>query len=281
MNPAPPPKKNKIKIGSQIDTQISIFIPVPLSLRYCLHLSDTYRETKHTPPHRARLQRKKSSPNGLTTHRKIREGTKTLLFSVWPDRAKTNFNLLSILITNTQDNTELNLKQISISNAYYTGSFRLLTNNTALISFSWRATLWCSHISASPHVSDPCFYASLLGAILVRVDSSSQRLLCVRTVSLERDLESAVGLWLCIKAGWASRWCRQETQLLQQLELLPGYISLADVSARLVHQAKLLFSPYTCVYILYISIKSDLFSLVTSYMFKMQSAHTEINTSSS
>lgn len=139
-----------------------------------------------------------------------------------------------------------------------------------LISFSWRASLWCSHISASPHVSDPCFYVSLLGAIPVRVNSSSQRLLCVRTVSLERDLESAVGLWLCIKAGWAPCWCRQETQLLQQLEFLPGSVSLADVSARLVHRPKPLFSPNTCVCIY---IKSDLFSLVTSYMFKMKSAH--------
>lgn len=31
---------------------------------------------------------------------------------------------------------------------------------------------------------------------------------CVFVVSLERDPESAGGPWLCIKAGWASRWCR-------------------------------------------------------------------------
>lgn len=79
-----------------------------------------------------------------------------------------------------------------------------------------------------------------------------------------------------VAAGY--RLCRPaETQRLQQLEVLPGYVSLADVSARLVHQAKLLFSPeYMCV-----CIKSDLFSLVTSYMFKIQSAHTQINISNS
>lgn len=94
----------------------------------------------------------------------------------------------------------------------------------------------------------------LLVAILVRVDSSSQRLLGVGARSLERDPESAVGPWRCIRAGWAgvvlvqdagSRLRRAaETQLLP---LLPGCSSLADVSARLVHQAKLLFTPNTCV----------------------------------
>lgn len=75
---------------SQIHTQSSIFIPVPLYPRSCLHFSDTYREAKHTTSHRACLQIKKSSHKGLTTQRKISEGTKTLLFSVWPDLAKTN-----------------------------------------------------------------------------------------------------------------------------------------------------------------------------------------------
>lgn len=70
------------------------------------------------------------------------------------------------------------------------------------------------------------FYVFLLDAVLVRVDSSSQRLLCVRTVSLERDPESAVGLWLCIKAGWASCWVQDTgSRLLPQLDLLPGYSS--------------------------------------------------------
>lgn len=36
---------------------------------------------------------------------------------------------------------------------------------------------------------------------MVRVDSSSQRMLCVHSASLERDPEAAAGLWLCIKAG--------------------------------------------------------------------------------
>lgn len=118
-------------------------------------------------------------------------------------------------MTNTHDNTEINLKLLFISTAYYTASFHFLMNNMTLIRFSWRETS-SRHVcvavrSASPH--SWCFWpfkinVFLLDAILVRVDSSSQRLLCVCTVSLERDPESAVGPWLCIKAGWASRWCR-------------------------------------------------------------------------
>lgn len=78
-----------------------------------------------------------------------------------------------------------------------------------------------------------CFI--LCDAALVRVDSSSQRLLCVHTASLERDPESAAGLWLYIKAGWGHRvGCRMqdlrlcgaaETQLPPQRERLPGYRS--------------------------------------------------------
>ena len=87
---------------------------------------------------------------------------------------------------------------------------------------------------------------------------------CVaRAVWSERDPESAEGLWRCIRAGRASWWCRiqdpAETQRLPQLELLPGCRSLADVSARLVHQAFIFHLIHVCVYI-----KSDLFFFSSS-----------------
>lgn len=167
-------------------------------------------------------------------------------------------------MTNSQDNTEINLKQLSISNAYYIVSFHFLMNNMTLIRFRvegnfCQVSLWRCQIFVSSFVmlltQFVCFVVFHRDAVLVRVDSSSQSVFVQ-----ERDPESAVGLWLCIRAGWASCWCRIQDPgsvvLLRhssfpQLELLPGYSSVADVSARLVHQAKLFFffSPNTCVYI--------------------------------
>lgn len=102
-----------------------------------------------------------------------------------------------------KDETEINLKQLSISNANYTISFHSLINNMTWVSFSCRAT---------PSLSDLLLSASwflknvfLFDAVLVRVDSSRRRLLCVRAVSLERDPESAAGPRLCVEAGWT--WC--------------------------------------------------------------------------
>lgn len=129
-------------------------------------------------------------------------------------------------------------------------------------------------------VSDLFFFFFLI--VLVRVDSSSQR--CVRTVSLERDPESAVGLWLCVKAGWASCWCRIHDpgsvvllrhSFFHSLSCCLAIVALADVSARLVHKAELLFSPNTCV-CLYI--KSDLFFPSLSRHTRLKyNQHTQIN----
>ena len=122
--------------------------------------------------------------------------------------------------------------------------------------------------------------------VLVRVDSSSQRR--VRTVSLERDPESAVGLWLCVKAGWASCWCRihdpgsvvlLRRSFFHSLSCCLATVALADVSARLVHKAELLFSPNTCVCVyIYIYIKSDLFfPSLSRHTCLKYNQHTQIN----
>lgn len=104
-------------------------------------------------------------------------------------------------MTNKPDETEINFKQFSISNTYYTVSFHFLINNMSLISFASRAA---SCIGVSALLPDLLLHGvsdlfNVLDAFLVRADSSRW----LWDLNRGRYPESAVGLWLCIKTGRA------------------------------------------------------------------------------
>lgn len=128
-----------------------------------------------------------------------------------------------------------------------------------------------SHLHLLIHdVSDRFFFVVLFWSELIQVVKGGCVLLNQQWASgcawKQAEHHVGAGYRLCGSAG---------TRLLQQLRRLPGYVSLADVSARLVHQAKLSLTPNICVYIY---IKSDLLSLITSHTLKY-SQHTQINMS--
>lgn len=71
-----------------MDSQSSIFIPVPLYRRSCLRFSAMYSEAKtHNITESMHAKKEKFSQ---WTQTRISRDTKTPLFSVSPDRAKTD-----------------------------------------------------------------------------------------------------------------------------------------------------------------------------------------------
>lgn len=122
-------------------------------------------------------------------------------------------------MTNTQDETEINHKQLSVSNACYTVSFHSLMNMT-LIRFSWRVTpsrRVCVAVRFRMFLTffKMFFFLMPFWSEVIQVVKSC----CVHTVSLESDPESAEA-GRHVGAGYR---IQAETQLLPQRELLPGY----------------------------------------------------------